>query len=45
VIPRAAKAMTPQDWDAVAAVVPAGADPLFGADAGERYSALRRQIG
>jgi hemerythrin-like domain-containing protein len=45
VIPRAAKAMTPQDWDAIAAAVPAAADPLFGAEAGERYSALRRQIG
>jgi hemerythrin-like domain-containing protein len=44
VMPRAAKLLTPADWAAVAAAVPAGADPLFGADSAGRYRELRRQI-
>jgi hemerythrin-like domain-containing protein len=44
VIPRAAQLLTPEDWAAVAAAVPAGADPLFGRDFEERYRELRRQI-
>jgi hemerythrin-like domain-containing protein len=44
VIPRAAQLLTPEDWAAVAAAVPAGADPLFGKDFEERYRELRRQI-
>ena len=45
VLPRAAEAMTQEDWDAIAATVPAAADPLFGAEVAERYRTLRRQIG
>jgi hemerythrin-like domain-containing protein len=44
VIPRAAELLTPEDWAAVAAAVPAGADPLFGQDSEERYRELRRRI-
>jgi hemerythrin-like domain-containing protein len=44
VIPRAVRLLGPSDWAAVAAAVPAGADPLFGADSAERYRELRRQI-
>jgi hemerythrin-like domain-containing protein len=44
VIPRAAELLTIDDWAAVAAAVPAGADPLFGKDFAERYRELRRQI-
>jgi hemerythrin-like domain-containing protein len=44
VIPRAAELLTPQDWAAVAAAVPAGPDPLFGEDIEARYRKLRRQI-
>jgi hemerythrin-like domain-containing protein len=44
VIPRAAELLTPDDWAAVAAAVPAGADPLFGEDFEERYRELRRTI-
>jgi hemerythrin-like domain-containing protein len=44
VIPRAAERLTPQDWAAVAAAVPAVRDPLFGDDIEARYQKLRRQI-
>jgi hemerythrin-like domain-containing protein len=44
VLARAAKELTPEDWDAVRAAVPAVRDPLFDGDAQERYRALRRQI-
>ena len=44
VIPRAAELLTPQDWAAVAAAVPAQTDPLFGEDVEARYRKLRRQI-
>lgn len=44
VLPRAAKLLTPQDWAAVAASVPAAADPVFANGAAERYRSLRRQI-
>ena len=43
-LPRAARVLTPQDWAAVAAAVPAGSDPLFGDDVGARYQELRAQI-
>lgn len=44
VLPRAEKLLTPHDWAAVAAAVPAGPDPLFGDDVEARYRELRRQI-
>jgi hemerythrin-like domain-containing protein len=44
VIPRAAQLLTPADWAAVAAAVPAAPDPLFGDDFEARYRELRRQI-
>ena len=43
-VPRAEKLLTPQDWAAVVAAVPAGADPLFGENFEPRYRELRRQI-
>ena len=43
-VPRAHELMTPQDWEAVAAAVPAGTDPLFGEHFEARYRELRRQI-
>jgi hemerythrin-like domain-containing protein len=43
VMPRAAQALTEQDWAAVDAV-PASPDPLFGNDVMERFAALRRHI-
>jgi len=44
IVPRAEQLLTPQDWEAVMAAVPAGPDPLFGADFEPRYRELRRQI-
>ena len=44
VLPRAAIQLGEDDWRAVAAATPAVRDPLFGADAAERYRELRRQI-
>jgi hemerythrin-like domain-containing protein len=44
VLPRAAKMLTPQDWDAVRNSVRPGPDPLFGPDPQERYRELRRRI-
>lgn len=43
IVPLAARLLSPEDWKAVAAAAPAGADPLT-ASAGERYLDLRRQI-
>ncbi|MBE0613687.1 MAG: hemerythrin domain-containing protein [Burkholderiales bacterium] len=43
-VPRAEQLLTQQDWDAVAAAVPHGTDPLFGEESDERYRELRRQI-
>jgi hemerythrin-like domain-containing protein len=44
VIARAARALGPEDWDAVKNAVPAVKDPLFGEAPEERYRKLRRQI-
>jgi len=44
VLPRAAKALTPEDWDAVRKSVPSRPDPLFGGSAEEGYRELRREI-
>ena len=44
VLTRAARVLTPEDWEAVRAAVPAGHDPLFGDHPEERYRELRRQI-
>jgi len=44
VLPRAVELLTPEDWAAVAAAIPAGRDPLFGDDSDERYRELRRLI-
>ena len=44
IVPRAEQLLTPQDWEAVVAVHPAGPDPLFGEDSDPRYRELRRQI-
>jgi len=44
VLPRAAKELTPDDWEAVRNAMPAIDDPLFGRYAAQRYRELRRQI-
>ena len=44
VLTRAAKELTPQDWEAVGAAAPSARDPLFDAEPEERYRELRRQI-
>ena len=44
IMPRAAKLLTPDDWAAVAAAVPAGPDPLFSEKYEARYRELRRYI-
>jgi hemerythrin-like domain-containing protein len=44
ILPLAGKILNPDDWAAVSASVPAGADPLFGEDINARYRDLRRQI-
>ena len=44
VLPRAAKVLAPEDWEAVRTAVPPGRDPLFGGAPEERYRELRRQI-
>lgn len=44
IVPRAEQLLTPEDWAAVVAAIPSGADPLFGADSDARYRELRRQI-
>jgi len=44
IMPRAGKLLTPEDWSAVAAAVPAAADPLFSEKYEARYRELRRYI-
>jgi hemerythrin-like domain-containing protein len=44
VMPRAAQALTKEDWDAVAATTPASSDPLFGDHVLERFGTLREKI-
>jgi hemerythrin-like domain-containing protein len=44
IVPRAAQVLTKEDWAAVAAAVPAGADPVFGEETEARYRELRRHI-
>ena len=44
VLTRAARVLTPEDWEAVKTAVPASRDPLFGDHPEERYRELRRQI-
>lgn len=44
VLPRAAESLTREDWAAIAAAVPAAADPLFADRVTERYRSLRREI-
>lgn len=44
VLARAAKELTPEDWEAVRTAVPPGRDPLFGGAPEERYRELRRQM-
>lgn len=44
IMPHADRLLTPQDWQAVMAAVPARADPLFGENFEPRYRELRRQI-
>ena len=44
VLPRVARVLTAQDWEAVRTAVPLAGDPLFGESPDERYRALRRQI-
>jgi hemerythrin-like domain-containing protein len=41
ILPRAAQLLTPDDWVAVTAAIPAQPNPLFGAAGGERYRQLR----
>jgi hemerythrin-like domain-containing protein len=44
VLPRAATALTREDWQAVRNAVPHAEDPLFGPKPEERFTQLRRQI-
>ena len=44
VLTRAARVLTPEDWEAVRTAVPPVRDPLFGDHPQERYRELRRQI-
>jgi len=44
IVPRAEELLTREDWEAVVAAIPAGADPLFGENFEPRYRELRRQI-
>jgi hemerythrin-like domain-containing protein len=44
VLTRAAKELTPEDWQAVRTAVQPGRDPLFGGGDLERFRELRRQI-
>ena len=44
VLPRAAQALTPQDWEAVRSALPAAGDALAEEASDERYRALRRRI-
>jgi hemerythrin-like domain-containing protein len=44
VLPHAARALTPADWQAVRDAIPAAADPLFGETPVQRYRELRRRM-
>jgi hemerythrin-like domain-containing protein len=44
VLTLAAQHLTPEDWEAVRQVAPAGQDPLFANEAQQRYRELRRRI-
>jgi hemerythrin-like domain-containing protein len=44
VLTRAARVLTPEDWEAVRTAVPPVHDPLFGDHPQQRYRELRRQI-
>jgi hemerythrin-like domain-containing protein len=44
ILGRAARELTPEDWEAVRAAAPSGHDPLFGEHPEARYRELRRQI-
>jgi hemerythrin-like domain-containing protein len=44
VLPRAAQLLHERDWEAVAAAMPQGVDPLFGQDCEPRYRELKRRI-
>ena len=44
VLPRTARLLTPQDWEAVRKAKPATADPLFGPAPGRRFAHLRQRI-
>jgi hemerythrin-like domain-containing protein len=44
VLTRAAKSLTPEDWEAVKTAVPPAHDPLFSGEPEGRYRELRRQI-
>ena len=44
VLARAAKELTPADWEAVRNAVPQIRDPLFDSASGERFRVLRQQI-
>ncbi|MEO8008522.1 MAG: hemerythrin domain-containing protein [Betaproteobacteria bacterium] len=44
ILTRAARALTPEDWEAVRTAVPSSQDPLFGDHPEARYQELRRQI-
>jgi hemerythrin-like domain-containing protein len=44
ILPLAAELLTPDDWAAVVAAIPAGPDPLFGNDINARYRDLYAQI-
>jgi hemerythrin-like domain-containing protein len=44
VLAHAARCLTEEDWEAVNAAVPPGADPVFGDIPGKHYHDLRRQM-
>lgn len=44
ILTRAARTLTPEDWEAVRNAVPSSHDPLFGDQPEARYQELRRQI-
>ena len=44
VLPRAAQALTAEDWNAVKEAVPSRGDPLFGQVPDQRFRELRRRI-
>lgn len=44
ILTRAARVLTPEDWEAVRTALPAARDPLFGDHPEERFRELRRRI-